>query len=246
MNGRRTGRGLLAVRLLVVCGMAAALVAVVPSIGSATGDRTVLEPTSRHYGTSYQELAGAWYVWAGEFPASSSPVTSDGDVDCSLGQSGKIWFLAGNFGGFFDEANPAVRRCSIPRGKALFFPIANTVFWAPEDGDTVDEVRRGANLQLQGITELSVELDGKAIEDPFAYRAQSPPGGFPLPYGPLLRDFGFEDPLPDPRQPAVADGYWILLAPLSRGSHEIVIHAGDGKELNIDVTYHLTVERHRT
>ena len=45
-----------AVRLLVVCGMAAALVAVVPSIGSATADRTVLEPTSRRF---RQLLSGA-------------------------------------------------------------------------------------------------------------------------------------------------------------------------------------------
>ena len=106
------------------------------------------------------------------------------------------------------------------------------------------EVRAKANAALAGIAELSVTLDGTPIEDPFAYRAQSPPGGFMLRYGPLIKEFG-AGPEPDPR-PAVADGYWILLAPLSRGSHELVIHAGDGKDLNIDVTYHLTVERHRT
>ena len=57
-----------------------------------------------------------------------------------LGQTGKIWFLAGNFGGA-SQASPT-RPCgpaSIPGGKALFFPMSNALFWAPEDGKTVDE-----------------------------------------------------------------------------------------------------------
>jgi hypothetical protein len=202
----------------------------------------VLPPDRRHFGTSYEELAGEWWTWAGQFPLADSPITEDGAVDCSRGQAGKIWFLAGNFGGAAGEPNPSNRSCTIRPGKALFFPISNSLFWAPEDGADVAEVRQKANEAINQISELDVRIDGQPVADPFAYRAQSPPGGFALPFGPLLDSFGFPE-TPDPRDPAVADGYWILLAPLSRGTHEIVIHSGDGADLDIMVTYRLTVGR---
>jgi hypothetical protein len=208
----------------------------------AAGRGQPLDPTRRHFGTSYQELAGDWWNWAVQFPLATNPITENGPVDCSRGQSGKIWFLAGNFGGVAGEANPAVRTCAIPRGKALFFPVSNILFWVPEDGPDVDAVRRRANEAMNAINLLEVSLDGRKITDLFSYRAQSPPGGFPLRFGPLLADFGYP-PTPDPRQPAVADGYWILLSPLSRGTHLLRIKSGDSVSRPLDVTYHLTIGR---
>jgi hypothetical protein len=202
----------------------------------AAGRGQPLDPTRRHFGTSYEELTGDWWNWAVQFPLATNPILENGRVDCSRGQSGKIWFLAGNFGGAAGEPNPSDRTCRIQPGKALFFPVANTLFWAPEDGDDVDEVRRIANDATNAISELEVTVDGRPITDLFGYRAQSPPGGFALRFGPLLADFGF-DPAPDPRQPAVADGYWILLAPLRNGVHELHIRASDPPDLNIEVTY---------
>jgi hypothetical protein len=200
-----------------------------------------LEPGIKHFGKSYNELAGDWWNWAVQFPLATNPIAEDGVVDCTRGQTGKIWFLAGNFGGDAGEPNPSNRTCTIPSGKALFFPLANSLFWVPEDGANVDAVRKAANGQINPISELEVSIDGIAIADPFAYRAQSPPGGFALHFGPLLGDFGF-GPLPDPRDPAVADGYWILLAPLRKGEHEIHFRSSDpAAGFNVEVTYHLTV-----
>lgn len=194
----------------------------------------VLEPGIKHFGKSYNELAGDWWNWAVQFPLATNPINEDGSVDCTRGQKGKIWFLAGTFGG------TARRECTIPKGKALFLPLANSLFWVPEDGADGDAVRDGANNAINPISELEISIDGVAIADPFAYRAQSPPGGFTLHFGPLLADFGF-GPLPDPRDPAVADGYWILLAPLREGAHEIHFRSSDLAGFNLEVTYHLTV-----
>ena len=177
-----------------------------------------------------------------QFPLSDSPITAHGDTDCSRGQAGKIWFLAGNFGGAAGEPNPTTRRCAIKSGKALFIPLANGLFFAPEDGADVDAVRRGVNVQMDAITELELRVDGVVIADPFAYRASSPPGGFALDFGPLLADFGLSTQ-PDPRDPAVADGYWILLEPLSTGRHEIHIHSANAGSFQLDVKYVLTVGR---
>jgi hypothetical protein len=201
----------------------------------------VLEPGIKHFGKSYNELAGDWYNWAVQFPLATNPIVEDGEIDCTRGQAGHIWFLAGNFGGFAGEPNPSKRTCTIPGGKALFFPLANNLFWVPEDGADVNAVRRKANDATNTISGLRISIDDVAIADPFAYRAQSPPGGFALRFGPLLADFG-SDPQPDPRDPAVADGYWILLAPLRKGEHKIHFRASDGATFNLEVTYHLTVD----
>lgn len=169
-----------------------------------------------------------------QFPFATNPIVEDGSVDCTRGQQGKIWFLAGTFG------RTSNRECTIPKGKALFFPIINTLWWVPEDGNNVAEVRALANAQIDPTTSLEVIIDGVVIEDPFAYRAQSLPGGFALNFGPLLADFGFP-PTPDPRDPAVADGYWILLTPLRKGEHEIEFRSSAPPSFNLDVTYQLTV-----
>jgi hypothetical protein len=45
-------------------------------------------------------------------------------VDCSIGQSGPVWFLAGTTGGA-----PVVRGCTVPKGKELFFSLLNLMFY---------------------------------------------------------------------------------------------------------------------
>ncbi len=230
--------------IVFVTSVLAASVALGSWSSLAADNVTALEPGARHFGKSYNELAGDWWAWAGQFPFEGNPITEDGPVDCTRGQAGKIWFLAGNFGGAAGEANPAIRSCTIPSGRALFIPLANSLFWAPEDGTTVADVRKRSNDAIAPISELSLVVDGVALPDPFAYRAQSPPQGFTLPCGPLLADFGFDCAL-GPRHPAVADGYWVLLPPLHQGVHTIVIHSGDDAGLNVDVTYTLTVGRGR-
>ena len=220
MKSRTRGvRHLSAILYLAGCVLAASL-ALGPWSSWAADGIKALEPGIKHFGKSYNELTGDWYNWAVRFPLATNPIVEDGPVDCTREQKGKIWFLAGNFGGAVGEPNPSNRTCTIPKGKALFFPVINTLWWVPEDGNNVAEVRAIANANINPTTSLEVIIDGVAINDPFAYRAQSPPGGFALNFGPLLADFGF-GPTPDPRDPAVADGYWILLAPLQKGAHVI-------------------------
>jgi hypothetical protein len=189
----------------------------------------------------YPSLAGSWWTWAtGIFP--DTPILDETGELCGQGQRGRVWFLAGNFGG------TTVRDCRVPGGKTLFFPILNTLWWAPEDGDTAEELRAIANSQIEveGV-ELGVTVDGEDVGDLFAYRAQSPPDGFAY----LIAEgsaanalFGFD---PGLRDPAVSDGYWMMLSPLGGGDHVVTIHAripdagGPGVDFEVDVTYNLSV-----
>jgi hypothetical protein len=212
------------------------------------GDRggAVVPPNAEAFGTTYADLAGAWWSWGIGIKATGDPATnpilSDGAVDCSLGQRGSVWFLAGNFGGV------SARSCRVPSGKALFIPMLNSLFIRPDEGATTEIVRGKANAQSNTATVLQAEIDGRPVGDAFAYRAQSPPGGFALKVekGSLLNgQFGFTT---GDRRGSVADGHWLLIKPLSRGPH--VVHVagklGDpaAPDFELDVTYEITVGGH--
>lgn len=108
-------------RFIKIVGMGLGL-ALMSTAASATDRIKVLDPGIKHFGKSYNQLAGDWYNWQVQFPLATNPVVEDGAVDCTRGQAGQIWFLAGNFGGTSN------RECTIPKGKALFFPIINTLW----------------------------------------------------------------------------------------------------------------------
>jgi hypothetical protein len=206
---------------------------------------SVVRPEVGAYGTTYDELAGAWWNWALAGPTAETPVLDPDGRYCAVRQSGKIWFLAGNFGGAFGEPNPTFRSCRVPPGKALFFPIFHSLFWYPEDGSSVGEVRPKAVDAIEGATSFTVTIDGVPVADPFAYRAGSPPGGFQfniVPGSITETDFGYS---PGPRFPAVADGYWMLVRPLSPGHHTIRIQASASGGFELDVNYDLDVSGDR-
>src|SRR2546427_10864789 len=68
---------------------------------------------SRVFGELYGTLSARWWQWVHSFPAASNPLVEAGTIDCSRGQRGPVWFLAGTLGG------GAVRTCTIQRGTAL-------------------------------------------------------------------------------------------------------------------------------
>ncbi len=221
---------------LSVVMVAALLTLGLVSHGLAVGNSNpgVLPIGSNAYGRSYGEWTAEWWKWITAIPFAENPMFDETGDFCDIGQPGEVWFLASTFG--FGEW---VRECEVPAGKALFFPIVPAVFWVPEDGLTEAAVRAGANAAMDGVTTLECTVDGVPLEDLFDYRAESP--AFTLP-DTLLVDFGFD---PGDRFPAVADGFWILLAPLSRGEHEIHFHMeiteGPFEGSEHDVTYLLTV-----
>src|SRR5437762_10186792 len=94
-------------------------------VGSASGQNLgnpgILPPNSNAFGRSYAEWSAAWWQWLLSIPADTNPNFATGDVDCTLGQTGHVWFLAGTFGG------SATRNCMIATGKALFFSPLNAL-----------------------------------------------------------------------------------------------------------------------
>ena len=194
----------------------------------------VAPTASRPTGRTYGEWAAAWWQWFGRIPADRHPLNDDSGADCSVGQTGAIWFLGGTAGG-----PPVTRRCAVPAGTALFAPlIAYECSTAEGNGATEAELRACANAGIDAVSDVRASLDGREVRDVRQYRAQSPPFTFTLVEGNL---FG----LPAGPTPAVADGYWLFLEPLPPGQHTLtlrgVIATPGGEPFESEVTYLLTV-----
>jgi hypothetical protein len=200
--------------------------------------------------TAQQESIGnlglAWWQWAANFSSEDNPITQPtGPVDCSTGQPSNVLYLAGTFGG------KVKRSCTTKAGKSVFFPIANALYWEPEDcvvngvqleGQAcIDELRKKASEQIDPfkITSGNCQVDGEPCTHfGSVSRAQSDPLPFNITSQSWVHtDFSYA---PGLRPHAISDGYWALLRPLDVGEHKIRFFA-KSPGFSLDVTYDLTV-----
>jgi hypothetical protein len=227
----------------------------------------VVPPESLPGGMSYEQWTAKWWQWALSAPANMSPVLDKTGVDCAINQSGLVWFLAGTSG--FD----VTRNCVIPAGKMIFIPVLNLLndypcpdpSFKPGPGQSLEQFltvgyrpNPGARQFLDHTTQLDVKLDGVAVQGlvlpPLSstYRATSPMFSFTADKSWVGQ--GFDPCITGSAQPAVSDGYWIMLAPLSPGNHTLrfrgdqVFHepqafhqqAPPGR-FSLDVIYNITI-----
>lgn len=244
-----TAASMLAVLALALPASAAATPVVIPNQGSVLGE-------------GYGQLSVAWQQYTLSQPAATNPLTDQTGQNCAVGQpEHDVFFLVGVFG-----AGSATRQCSVPAGKALFFPLVNCN-WIhtpigpfPDNYTTVDQVWQqlqspdptvGCGPRLQA-TKLFASVDGVPVTNldpattPYYVCAGPQSAGCTAP--------GFSVTLPDSNiftpngalpggtyYPAVADGFYLLLAPLPRGQHTIRF-GGTTPSFSQDITYTLTVD----
>jgi hypothetical protein len=156
-----------------------------------------------------------WWQWLLSIPAVKNPNFDTTGANCAQKQAGPVFFLAGTFGG------SAVRSCTVPAGKALFFPILNSIFGAGA-GDC-DPTNPGvpcnladlrvSSIAAQDLVTLTASIDDEPLENLRQQRVQSPAFTITLPAGAV---FGLPAGTDAPN---VSDGYWLLLPPLPAGKH---------------------------
>src|SRR5439155_15287110 len=183
--------------------------------------------------------AGFWQ-WFLAIPSSSSPAFNP-DF-CDAGQSGPVWFLV---------SGTSTKMCSIPAGTALFvpmftyendYPCPDTTFHPPAGQSLEDFLREGAQAIVSFVTAIDVRVDGVSVSNPFAYRTTSSLYTFT---GDLSLQSTFDGCITGTPQQAVTDGYWVLLAPLSAGTHDVftgvTLTFPDGRTSEQSMDYTLTV-----
>jgi len=219
----------------------AALIAASLALGAASsasagqgnqGNSGILPPQSHPFGKSYSQWAAAWWQWAYSIPADQNPITDTTGEFSQIGQTGPVFFLAGNYGG------TTVRECTVPTDKGILFPLLNQswVQFPTDPPFTIHEIRAIIGPLVDNPS-LFCEIDGRAVQNLLNYREQSSVFGVTVPAGNLL---GLD---PGTYAPCVDDGYYLMLAPLTSGQHTIhIMAANSDNSFNLDVTYHLTVK----
>jgi len=211
------------------------------------------------HGKTYGEWSAEWWQWAYAGPNGKNAVQDTTGASCAVNQpTGKVWFLAGSF------ALPGVERtCTIPPNRALFYPLVNTLWTdcpalpgeCPDSGSdeclTDAEVRGILTVFAEGgdrACQLRSTLDGASISSLqiLTVRTQSPKFTSKLPENNFVS--GCALPLPPGKTGRqIAEGYWVMLPPLSPGEHTLTLHgaACDSQTGDVlfenGVTYHLTV-----
>lgn len=199
---------------------------------------------SRVAGRSYGEWNARWWQWAVQFPDNpqANPVMDPDGSAAALGQSGPVWFLAGNYGG------TSVRNVTIPPGKRLLVPVFNQEWDNVYGFDplgyaagsmSVPQLLEVCDYIADRATNLSCTLDGVAVQNLESYRCPSPV--FTMSLEPTLAAFwGYPT---GPITPCVADGIYVIFNPLPKGQHTLHLHAENllYPWFIMDVTYHITI-----
>ena len=201
----------------------------------------ILPPHAKPNGKTYGEWAAAWWQWALAIPEAQNPIADTNGQFASIGQQGPVWFLAGTFG------NSIERTITVPTGKSIFMPIHNWIFGSgvfdcdpTNPGVTCDvsELRQKAAAATTSAEVVEVWIDGAPVKNVRAYRAISPePFSITFPEGAV---FGIPA---GTYHPQVADGYWLMLTPFSRGQHTIRIHVvNTAAGIDYNLLLHLNVQ----
>jgi hypothetical protein len=213
-----------------------------PTGANAASSRSpVFPPSSTPYRQSYNEWTARWWQWAWSVPARVNPLLDETGKNCGQGQSGQVFYLAG----VINVSGSATRDCKVPQGKALFFPILNNEFdnfvcVDPDTHFTVKQLRAQAKAQMDGATALSATIDGTAI-DVGGFRFTSPRFNITLPSKNLANALGCND-VAGTYGPAVGDGYYLMVKPLSRGTHTVSFSGSlPAFNFTLNITYHLSV-----
>lgn len=217
----------MAKKLFAAALLVSAAIATSPGVQAQAPNQSNVNP--KVFGKTYGEWSAEWWKWAFSVPADKNPVVDPNGEFCDENQpDGKVWFLAGSFG-----VPNVQRKCTIPRNRALFYPLVNTT-WIDCPGTTDettpdDEVRSIlARFTAAGdnACQLRSTLDGVDVSSLqiLTVRTQSPNFTITLP------EINIASAFCNPALPAgetgraIAEGYWVMLPPLAPGRHTLTLH----------------------
>ena len=163
---------------------------------------------------SPQGLAARWMRWVAAASPVRSPVSGTTGEHAHRNQPSDVFFLAGTFG------TAVTRRCTVPAGTPLFFPLVNQ--WA--------DVEYGIP-EVTGATGDTV-VDGE--DHPFT-EIYTP--------DPFVVTGAFRNTATGTRKPTLWRiwGLWSHVPPLAPGGHSVRFRGMIGRGFMVDATYEITV-----
>ena len=198
------------------------------AIATAVADSgIVVPPTEAIHGVSQVEWSRAWWQWAGSFDNDTSPVADRTGSLCASRQSGPVWFLAGTYG-----TRRTTRTCTVPRDTYVFFPLINYVVMPRGSAHSdCESVMRDAASMTDDPEALVLEIDGVRVDGLASHRQATK----------TCFDMGARTEGAYRIYPSAANGYYVMLRPMSPGKH-VINFGGILPSMLQAVTYRLTVE----
>jgi hypothetical protein len=187
-------------------------------------DELTYERDSNPFNTTLAEWTALWWKWMHSIPRETSPaLDATGQFSGIFQVNPSAFFLAGTEGG------SATRKCTMPQGKAIFFPVITCIFSFALDPDleTEEELTREVTKDIDRVERMSLRVDQVIFEEFSQFRVRSDP---------------FDDIINGMRTKTVSDGYWIFLKPLAIGNHNIHF-TGRNFDFFNEVDYHIEIIR---
>jgi hypothetical protein len=150
------------------------LVAAAPALADNPPPPAAVPADAVVFGRTYGDWAVAWNQWVFSLPVSANPLfdPEGDDIPCGSGQSGPVFFLGGQFCAgptACPEPGTIERKCTVPAGKYLFFPVVNFEMSVPEfpawsDAEpTISNMRDLISDQIDQTDGFVVTVDGVEI-----------------------------------------------------------------------------------
>jgi hypothetical protein len=224
------------------------LVLASPALAQPPDTSSVYPTTAKPFGKSYAQWSEEWWKWALALPVAGHPFDPSNEGCNSADQSGSVWFLA-------SSSPEGDRSCTIPADTALFLGLANVECSSLETplfpepfgfGALTKETQHEcATFYADHIVvdSLFCTIDGEPVPNLGSYLVVSPQFTF---HAPRRWIFGKKGGTGT----AVSAGYFLMIKPLSFGTHELdcggSLHfsEAEGGPLTLDFgnIYHLTVQ----
>lgn len=206
-------------------------------------EQAVYPLTARPFDRSYVEWTKAWWRYMMSKPCDAHPtIDASGKYELK-GQTGPVIFLTGTTGG------SAIRRISIPKDKAILFPLANVIVdypcpdaeFRPGAGQSLYSfLAKIAKVKIDRTKNIEISVDGIRLARPQDFRVAT--NLFRFTGNPDLANC-FDPCVTGRPQDAVSDGYWVMLKKLPPGLHKLHIHVETSTDGSVvDVTYEINVQ----
>jgi hypothetical protein len=189
------------------------------SLISASASVGIIPPSEKPYGLTYEEHVKNFWKWILSIPRDENPVADSTGKFCTNGQTNSnssVFYLA------FNNAGSSERICNVPAGKGLFIPVMQ-VEWSELEApnEPLSELDQRAKNEQDKIDLLSLTINDKKYdkEELLKYRVHTTP--FKIIFGnPPIFDAGQGGPAQ-----TVADGYYVVTEPLTRGNYTVHFHS---------------------
>jgi len=197
----------------------------------------VYSKDDKPYGLTYAQWTANFWKWVISIPQQNNPNNDPTGEKCAINQNDpNVWYLAPTFGG------AAERTCTIPKEKAILFPLlaGECNYLENPELKTESDLRTCAmQSNDQGSRSMDVTIDGVKLKNLENYRVQF--GLFDVTF-PENNIFSVKPG----NTKVVSDGFWVFLKPLAVGKHELefsasIIDPSGVNDYNTHIKDHLIV-----